>query len=88
MVTVKVLLSAASTQIAIAFQHSNMQPVKVAQIVLKAGNNKLLERSNKLDVIQSNQQSIRKCLDSCWSVVVIKINLKPKRIQLELRMTS
>ena len=34
-------------------------------MVLKAGNDKLQETSNKLDVIQSNQQSLRKRLDSC-----------------------
>ena len=50
---------------AVAIQHSNMQSVTVAQMMLKAGNDKLQETSNKLDVIQSNQRSQRKRLDSC-----------------------
>ena len=33
--------------------------------MLIAGNEKLQETSSKLDVIQSNQQSLRKRLDSC-----------------------
>lgn len=64
--TAKELLSEASTKMAAAVQNSNMQSVKVAQMMLKAGNDKLQETSNKLDVIQSNQQSLRKGLESCW----------------------
>ena len=64
--TAKELLNKASTKMAVAIQHSNMQSVKVAQMMLKTGNDKLQETSNKLDVIQSNQQSLRKRLASCW----------------------
>ena len=63
--TTKELLNEASTKMSAAIQQSNMQSVKVAQMMLKAGSDKLQETSNKLDVIQSNQQSLRKRLDSC-----------------------
>ena len=52
---------------AIAVQNSNMQSVKVAQMMLIAGNDKLQETTSKLEVIQSNQQSLRKRLNSCQS---------------------
>ena len=42
-----------------------MQSVKVAQMMLKAGNDKLQETTSKLEVIQSNKQSLRKRLNSC-----------------------
>ena len=58
--TAKEILNEASMKMGVAIQHSNMQPVKVAQMMLKAGNDKLQETSNKLDVIHSNQQSLRK----------------------------
>lgn len=48
-----------------AIQRNNMQSVKVAQMMLKAGNDKLQETSTKLDMIQSNQQNLRKRLNSC-----------------------
>lgn len=35
-------------------------------MMLKARNDKLQQTSNKLDVIQSNQQSLQKRLDSCY----------------------
>lgn len=63
--TAKELLSEASTKMATAIQQSNMQSIKVAQMMLKAGNDKLQETSSKLDAIQSNQQRLRKRLESC-----------------------
>ena len=66
--TAKELLSEASTRMAIAVQNSNMQSVKVAQMMLKAGNDKLQKTTSKLEVTQSNQQSLRKRLNSCWSI--------------------
>jgi len=41
-----------------------MQCVQVAQIMLKAGNEKLQETS-KLDLIWANQKGFRKRLDCC-----------------------
>jgi len=57
-------MSEASTKIPLAIQHSNIQSVKVAQMMLKAGNDKLHETSNILDVIQSNQLSLCEWLNS------------------------
>jgi len=42
-----------------------MQCVQVAQMMLKAGNEKLQETSKKLDLIWTNQKGIRKRLDDC-----------------------
>ena len=64
LVTAKELLNEASTKMAVAIQHCNMQSDKVTQMMLEAGNYKQQETSNKMDVIQSNQQSRRKRLDS------------------------
>jgi hypothetical protein len=62
--TAKELLSEASNKMAEAIQRNNMQSVKGAQMMLKAGNDKLQETSTKLDMIQSNQQNLRKRLNS------------------------
>ena len=66
--TTKELLREASTRMAIAVQNSKMQFVKVAQMMLKARNDKLQETTSKLEVIQSNQKSLRKRLNLCWSI--------------------
>ena len=42
-----------------------MQFVKVVKMKLKAGNDKLQETSDKLDVIKSSQQSLHKQIGSC-----------------------
>jgi len=47
---------------AVAIASKNMQSVKVAQIMLKAGNEKLQETSSKLDTIGSMQKDLRKRL--------------------------
>ena len=63
--TAKELLNEALTKMSAAIQQSYMQSVKVTQMMLNVGNDKLQETSKKLDVIQSNQQSLRKRLESC-----------------------
>jgi len=47
---------------AAAIASKNMQSVKVAQIMLKAGNEKLQETSQKLDTIGAKQKDLRKRL--------------------------
>ena len=83
----KVLLSEASTRIAIAVLNSNMQSVKVTQMMLKAGNDKLQETTSKLEVIQSNQLSLRKRLNSCWSIED-KTQAKKKKLKLYLTCSA
>jgi len=39
-----------------AIEQKNMQSVQVAQMMLKAGNNKLHETSKKLDLIWANKK--------------------------------
>jgi len=46
-----------------AIEQKNMQSVEVAQMMLKAVNEKLQETYKKLDLIWANQKGIRKRLD-------------------------
>jgi len=61
----KELVNEASTKLAAAIEQKNMQSVQVAQMMLKAGNEKLQETSKKLDLIWADQKGIRKQLDEC-----------------------
>ena len=45
-----------------ATETKNMQSVKVAQMMLKGGNEKLQETSQKLDTIGAKQKDLRKRL--------------------------
>jgi len=53
--TAKELISEASKKMSAAIETKNMQSVKVAQMTLKAGNEKLQQTSQKLDVISAKQ---------------------------------
>jgi len=48
-----------------AIEQKNMQSVQVAQIMLKAWNEKLQETYKKLDLIWANQKGVIKRLDDC-----------------------
>ena len=49
-------------KMAAAIASKNVQFVKVAQIMLEAGNEKLQETSQKLDMIGAKQKDLRKIL--------------------------
>jgi len=63
--TAKELINEASTKMAAVIEQKNMQSVQVAQMMRKAGNEKLQETSKKHDLISANQKGIRKRLDDC-----------------------
>jgi hypothetical protein len=65
--TARELINEAATKMAAAIELKNMQSVKVAQMMLKAGNEKLQETSKKLDFISTKQQDLRKRLRGCES---------------------
>jgi len=60
--TARELIDEASTKMAAAIASKNMQSVEVAQIILKAGNEKLQETPQKLDTIGAKQKGLRKRL--------------------------
>jgi len=55
--TAKELINEATNKMAAAVERNNMQSVKVAQMMLKAGNEKLQETAKKLDTIGAKQIS-------------------------------
>jgi len=55
--TTKELINEATNTMAAAVERNNMQSVKVAQMMLKAGNEKLHETAKKLDTIGAKQRS-------------------------------
>ena len=52
----KKLINESSIRMSAAVEGKNMQSVKVAQMKLKAGNEKLQELSNKLDAVRLKQK--------------------------------
>jgi len=60
--TAKELINEATNKMAAAVELKNMQSVKVAQMKLKAGNEKLQETSKKLETIGAKQRDLRKRL--------------------------
>ena len=58
--TAKELINEATYKMAAAVELKNMQSVKVAQMMLKAGNEKLQETSKKLETIGAKQRDLRK----------------------------
>ena len=52
-----------SIRMSAAVEGKNMQSVKVAQMMLKAGNEKLQEVSHKLDAVRLKQKNIRQRLE-------------------------
>ena len=60
--TAKELINEATKKMAAAVELKNMQSVKVAQMMLKAGNDKLQETSQKLETIGAKQKDPRKRL--------------------------
>jgi len=52
----------ATNKMAAAVERSNMKSVKVAQMMLKAGNEKLQDTAKKLDTIGAKQRDLRKRL--------------------------
>ena len=60
--TAKELINEASKKMSAATETKNMQSVKVAQTMLKGGNEKLQETSQKLDTIGAKQKDLRKRL--------------------------
>ena len=59
----KELINESSIKISAAVEGKNMQTVKVAQMMLKAGNEKLQEVSQKLDAVRLKQKNIRQRLE-------------------------
>ena len=58
--TAKELINEATNKMAAAVERNNMEFVKVAQMMLKAGNEKLQETAKKLDTIGAKQRDLRK----------------------------
>jgi len=69
--TAKELIDEASTKMRAAIEQKNMQSVQVAQMILKAGNEKLQETSKKLDLIWAN----KKVSENDLTTVITKINI-------------
>jgi len=60
--TTKELINEATNEMAAAVELNNMMCVKMAQMMLKAGNEKFQETAKKLDTIGAKQRDLRKRL--------------------------
>jgi len=60
--TAQELINETTNKKAAAVERNNMQSVQVAQMMLKAGNEKLQETAKKLDTICAKQRDLRKRL--------------------------
>jgi len=58
--TAKELINEATKKMTAAVELQNMQSVKVAQMMLKVGNEKLQETSQKLETIGAEQKDLKK----------------------------
>ena len=79
--TVKELINEATKKMAAAVELKNMQSVKVSQLMLKAGNEKLQETSQKLETIGAKQKKISE--NDCM-IQKRKMYLQQKRQRLKL----
>jgi len=70
----KELISEATKKMAAAVELKNMQSVKVSQMMLNTGNEKLQETSQKLETIAAKQIS-----ENDSMALIRKIYLQPKR---------
>jgi len=61
--TAKELINESTLKMSAAVEGKNMQSVKVAQMMLKAGNEKLQEVSQKLVAVRLKQKNLRKRLE-------------------------